>query len=39
MNLLDTSPKRVEFYNTIQVDIRRRQKENPNIYKTGPTKY
>ena len=39
MNSLVTSPKRKEFLNQTQAQIIRRQKENPNIYKTGPTKY
>ena len=39
MNLFSTSPKREQFYNQTKAQIIRRQQENPNIYKTGPTKY
>lgn len=39
MNLFASSPMRKEFYDTTQAQIIRRQIENPNIYKTGPTKY
>ena len=40
INLFGPSPPLCEeYYRRAQAQISRRQRENPNIYKTGPTKY
>ena len=38
-SLMGTSPRREEFLMQTQLKIIERQKHNPSIYKTGPTKY
>ena len=38
-SFMGTSPRREEFYLSTQQKIIARQKDNPSIYKTGPTKY